>query len=96
MTLYSPIMSLGGDWRVGKIEAHVARPLTREECDHACSVLNRAMPDLSGTALREAIARSAVDISFCTICGQPVVVIPDGLPICEPCDEKEHARQEGR
>ena len=90
--LYSPIMALSGDWRVGVIENHMARPLTRGECDHACNVLNRSMPDLSSTELRAAIARSPFDLSLCCICGKPTICIPDGQPICEPCADREAER----
>ena len=35
-----------------------------------------------------AFDRSGYDISPCTVCGDPVVCIPDGMPMCEPCAEK--------
>jgi hypothetical protein len=39
-------------------------------------------------ALNEAIARGGCDLSVCMDCGAPVVCIPDGMPMCEPCAEK--------
>ena len=44
-------------------------------------------------ALTEAIARSGYDLSVCMDCGSPVVCIPDGMPMCEPCAEKAGATQ---
>jgi hypothetical protein len=35
-----------------------------------------------------AFDRSGYDISPCTVCGAPVVCIPDGMTLCEPCAEK--------
>ena len=43
--------------------------------------------------LRAAIERSGLDITCCRICGEPVVSIPDGLPMCEACAEREAAEQ---
>lgn len=44
-------------------------------------------------ALRAAIDRSGFDLSPCGVCGEPVVCIPDGLPMCEPCARKESNEQ---
>jgi hypothetical protein len=35
-----------------------------------------------------AFDRSGYDISPCTVCGAPVVCIPDGMTLCEPCADK--------
>lgn len=35
-----------------------------------------------------AFDRSGYDISPCTVCGAPVVCIPDGLAVCNPCLQK--------
>lgn len=35
-----------------------------------------------------ALDRSGYDVSVCMDCGAPVVCIPDGMPMCEPCAEK--------
>ena len=43
--------------------------------------------------LRAAIERSGLDITCCRICGEMVVSIPDGLPMCEACAEREAAEQ---
>jgi len=37
-----------------------------------------------------AIERSGYDICVCMDCGAPVVCIPDGMPMCEPCAVKIH------
>jgi hypothetical protein len=41
------------------------------------------------STLVAAIERSAFDVSPCGLCGQLVVCIPDGLPCCDPCAERE-------
>ena len=50
-----------------------------------------------GPILLAAIVRSGFDLSPCGTCGEPVVCLPDGLPICEPCardlDRTESPRQ---
>lgn len=38
-----------------------------------------------------ALARSPYDISPCLLCGAPVVCLPDGMPMCQPCAESEAA-----
>ena len=43
--------------------------------------------------LRAAIECSGLDITCCRICGEMVVSIPDGLPVCEVCAEREAAEQ---
>ena len=43
--------------------------------------------------LRAAIERSGLDLTCCRICGEMVVSIPDGLPMCEVCAEREAAEQ---
>ena len=35
-----------------------------------------------------ALDRSGYDVSVCMDCGAPVVCIPDGMPMCEPCAVK--------
>lgn len=35
--------------------------------------------------LRAAIDRGGWDLSACGGCGEPVVCLPDGLPMCETC-----------
>lgn len=37
--------------------------------------------------LQSAIDRSGFDVSPCTVCGYPVVCLPDGLPMCETCHD---------
>lgn len=37
----------------------------------------------------EALDRSSFDMSLCRVCGQPVVCLPDGLAVCEPCAKEE-------
>lgn len=37
----------------------------------------------------DAIDRSPYDVSPCMVCGLPVVCLPDGMPMCEPCARKE-------
>ncbi len=39
--------------------------------------------------LRACIERSGLDVSPCMICGEPVVCVPDGVPMCEECAAKE-------
>ena len=43
--VYSPVRPLAGDWRVGRIQEHVAKPLTEEEVKVACDAL-MALPSL--------------------------------------------------
>lgn len=40
----------------------------------------------------DAIEAGGYDLSLCQ-CGKPVVCIPDGLPMCQECAEKEGAGQ---
>jgi len=35
---------------------------------------------------RSALARSPYDINLCMVCGEPVVCVPDGMPLCENCE----------
>jgi len=37
----------------------------------------------------DAVARSVFDTAPCRVCGLPVVCLPDGLPLCEPCAERD-------
>lgn len=46
--IYEAISNFTGDWRVGKIENHLAKPLTREECEEACRLLNSQMQPSNG------------------------------------------------
>lgn len=39
-------------------------------------------------AIEKAFARSPYDISPCMVCGEPVVTLPDGLPMCDPCADR--------
>ena len=39
--------------------------------------------------LRGAIRRGGWDISPCGACGEAVACLPDGLPMCEACAERE-------
>ena len=43
--------------------------------------------------LDSAIKAGGWDISPCGSCGQPVVCLPDGLPMCESCAVKESNEQ---
>lgn len=38
--------------------------------------------------LKDALERSGYDFSLCSKCGLPVICLPDGMPICEPCAKK--------
>ena len=40
-------------------------------------------------AIVAVIDRSGMDISPCMECGEPVVCIPDGMPLCATCGAKE-------
>lgn len=44
--------------------------------------------------LMRAIERGGFDLSPCMRCGELVVCIPDGLPMCEGCAGDEHAEQQ--
>lgn len=39
--------------------------------------------------MKAALERSGYDLSMCSKCGLPVICLPDGMPICEPCAKKE-------
>lgn len=41
--------------------------------------------------LARAIERGGFDVATCLRCGELVVCIPDGLPMCEGCAGDEHA-----
>lgn len=41
--------------------------------------------------LTQAIELGGFDLSPCGLCGDVVVCIPDGLPMCEPCAAKAGA-----
>ncbi len=45
--------------------------------------------------LHDAITRGGFDLSPCGFCSALVCCIPDGLPCCEDCSEKEGKRQAG-
>ena len=36
-----------------------------------------------------ALARSEFDMGPCRICGEAVVCVPDGLPVCHECGDRE-------
>jgi len=38
--------------------------------------------------LKDAYDRSGLDISCCSDCQAEVICIPDGMPLCQPCAEK--------
>lgn len=38
---------------------------------------------------QEAVNRGGFDLSVCGGCNEPVVCLPDGLPICADCAKKE-------
>lgn len=42
--------------------------------------------------LRKAIDRSGFNLYPCMSCGEPVVCIPDGIPMCEKCASNEGCR----
>ena len=44
---------------------------------------------------RDALHRSPYDISLCMECGKPVVCIPDGMPMCEPCGAALRPAEQG-
>ena len=39
--------------------------------------------------VRDAVVRAGLDVSPCRLCGEPVVCVPDGLPLCCDCAAKE-------
>lgn len=43
--------------------------------------------------IMQAITDGGYDLCPCCLCGKPVVCIPDGLPMCRGCAEKEAAGQ---
>jgi hypothetical protein len=47
-----------------------------------------AEPTESQQNTLDAIERSGYDISPCRICGELVVCIPEGLPICRQCTQE--------
>jgi len=53
-------------------------------------VLNQMLNSAAGLSdlLQDAIERGGYDLSPCGSCGNPVVCIPDGLPLCEACAER--------
>lgn len=53
------------------------------------SQLNDALGKVFSDDLKRAYERSGLDISLCMKCGQDVVCVPDGLPMCEACSEEE-------
>lgn len=54
-------------------------------------VLNQMLNSAAGLSdlLQDAIERGGYDLSPCGSCGNPVVCIPDGLPLCEACAERD-------
>lgn len=54
-------------------------------------VLNQMLNSAAGLSdlLQDAIDRGGYDLSPCGSCGNPVVCIPDGLPLCESCALEE-------
>jgi len=46
-------------------------------------------------AFKEAYERSGLDVSPCMSCGESVVCVPDGMPMCETCADKEAEKQKG-
>lgn len=58
---------------------------TGSKCDTACfrEGLIRATDELN--ELKAAIERGGFDLSPCMTCGQAVVCVPDGMPMCEGC-----------
>lgn len=43
--------------------------------------------------LRAALKRSAFDISPCSRCGEDVVCLPDGLPLCVDCHGRKKSNE---
>lgn len=44
---------------------------------------------LTNQEIADAYHRSGLDISPCSACGQPIIVIPDGMPgVCSECEEE--------
>ncbi len=39
-------------------------------------------------AMDAAMERSAFDLAPCSVCGEPAVCLPDGMPCCDPCGKK--------
>lgn len=57
-----------------------------------CKALREAVTDSNHTLdTAQAIRNAGMDISPCCLCGALVVCIPDGLPVCKACGEKEEA-----
>jgi len=64
------------------------------ECELPKRIIELLNSDANELAIyKDAYDRSGLDISPCGECGHPVVCIPDGLPICEPCGLKLEALQ---
>lgn len=59
--------------------------------DWTAEQLRKARAELG--ELRGALSLSAFDVSPCGACGLPVVCIPDGLPMCEPCAKRAEREQ---
>lgn len=56
-------------------------------------IANRTAMMNAGSLMR-AIERGGFDLSPCIRCGELVVCIPDGQPMCEGCAGEEHAEQQ--
>lgn len=49
------------------------------------TLANQPTAEAIADDLLEAIQRGGLDLSQCSICGRSVVVLPDGLAVCDPC-----------
>ena len=48
-----------------------------------------ACAEATGNVIKEIVDWSGYDLSKCMACDRPVVCVPDGMPMCEPCAAKE-------
>ena len=44
---------------------------------------------------REAMERSGLDISPCMVCGEPLMCLPDGMPMCNSCGREAREAERG-
>lgn len=51
-------------------------------------IVSEVTPDRT-ERIYDALARSPYDMCPCMHCGEPVICLPDGLPYCEKCAERE-------
>lgn len=57
--------------------------LNDDACREAAAGMNKIQ--IEGVLLKQIVERSGFDLSNCMMCGHPIVCLPDGLPLCDPC-----------